>query len=39
MACGWQTEQEIIADFPELEREDFVAVYDYASKLGRRVGL
>ena len=40
---GWlaagQSEREILEDFPELEKEDFVAVYDYAAKLGRRVAL
>ena len=38
---GWlaagQSEADILADYPELEREDFRAVYDYAAKLGRRV--
>ncbi len=33
------TEQEIIQDYPELEPEDFRAVYEFASRLGRRVAL
>ena len=33
------TEDQIIADYPELEKEDFRAVYDYASRVGRRVAL
>ena len=40
---GWlaagQTEQEILEDFPELEKVDFMAVDDFAAKLGRRVAL
>ena len=32
---GWlaavMTEQQILTDYPELEREDFPAVYDYAA--------
>jgi uncharacterized protein (DUF433 family) len=40
---GWlaagMTEQQILDDYPELENEDFLAVYDYAAKLGRRVAL
>lgn len=38
---GWlaagQSEADILADYPELETEDFRAVYDYAAKLGRKV--
>lgn len=33
------TEQEILDDYPELEPEDFRAVYEFAAKLGRRVAL
>jgi uncharacterized protein (DUF433 family) len=33
------TEDEILEDYPELEREDFPAVYDYAARVGRRVAL
>ncbi len=37
--AGGMTEQEILDDYPELEREDFRAVYDFAAKMGRRVAL
>ena len=34
---GWlaagMTEEQILADYPELERDDFRAVYDFASRL------
>ncbi len=40
---GWlaagMSEEQIIADYPELEKEDFRAIFDYAAKLGRRVVL
>ncbi len=40
---GWlasgMTEEQILDDYPELEREDFRAVYDYAARVGRRVAL
>jgi len=40
---GWlaagMTENEILEDYPELEKEDFRAVYDYAARIGRRVAL
>ena len=40
---GWlaagRNEEQIISDYPELEREDFRAVYDYAARVGRRVAL
>jgi uncharacterized protein (DUF433 family) len=40
---GWLaagvSEEEIIEDYPELEKDDFRAVYDYAARLGRRVAL
>jgi uncharacterized protein (DUF433 family) len=40
---GWlgagMTEEQIMADYPELEKEDFPAVFDYAAKVGRRVAL
>ena len=40
---GWlaagMSEQEILDDYPELERDDFRAVYEYAARLGRRVAL
>jgi uncharacterized protein (DUF433 family) len=38
LAAG-MTEDQIMADYPELEKEDFRAVYDYASRVGRRVAL
>jgi uncharacterized protein (DUF433 family) len=38
LAAG-MTEQEILDDYPELERDDFRAVYEFAAKLGRRVAL
>jgi uncharacterized protein (DUF433 family) len=33
------TEEEILADYPELEPADFLAVFDCASRVGRRVAL
>ena len=40
---GWlaagMNEEQILADYPELERDDFRAVFDYASRVGRRVAL
>jgi uncharacterized protein (DUF433 family) len=40
---GWlaagMTEEQILSDYPELERDDFCAVYDFASRLGKRVAL
>jgi hypothetical protein len=38
LAAG-MTEEKILADYPELERDDFRAVYDLASRLGKRVAL
>ena len=38
LAAG-MTEQQILDDYPELEPDDFRAVYDFAAKLGRRVAL
>jgi uncharacterized protein (DUF433 family) len=37
--AGGMTEQEILADYPELEADDFRAVYDFAAHMGRRVAL
>ena len=38
---GWLaagcSEQQILEDYPELEKADFLAVYQYAFNLGRRV--
>jgi uncharacterized protein (DUF433 family) len=40
---GWlaagMTEEQILADYPELEPDDFRAVYDFAARLGKRVAL
>jgi uncharacterized protein (DUF433 family) len=40
---GWlgsgMSEDQILADYPELEPADFLAVFDYASRMGRRVAL
>jgi uncharacterized protein (DUF433 family) len=36
LAAG-MSEEEILADYPELEAADFRAVFDYASRVGRRV--
>ena len=40
---GWlaagKTEDQIIEDYPELEKDDFRAVYEYAARVGRRVAL
>jgi uncharacterized protein (DUF433 family) len=33
------TEEQIIEDYPELNREDFRAVYEYAARVGKRVAL
>lgn len=38
LAAG-MTEQEILDDYPELEPDDFPAVYDFAAHMGRRVAL
>jgi len=40
---GWlasgMTEDDILRDYPELEREDIRAVYEYAARLGKRIAL
>jgi uncharacterized protein (DUF433 family) len=36
LATG-ETEEQILADYPELEPADFRAVFEYASRVGRRV--
>jgi uncharacterized protein (DUF433 family) len=40
---GWLasglTEEQILSDYPELEKADFPAVFDYAARVGRRVAL
>ncbi len=33
------SEREILDDYPELKREDFPAVYEFAARVGRRVAL
>jgi uncharacterized protein (DUF433 family) len=38
LAAGVKEEQ-ILEDYPELEPADFRAVFDYASRVGRRVAL
>ena len=38
LAAGMKEEQ-ILADYPELEPDDFRAVFDYAARVGRRVAL
>lgn len=37
--AGGMTEEEILDDYPELEKEDFLAIYEYAARLGKRVAL
>ena len=40
---GWlgagMSEEQIVADYPELEKEDFRAAFDFAARVGRRVAL
>jgi uncharacterized protein (DUF433 family) len=40
---GWlaagMTEDEILDDYPELKKDDFRAVYEYAARVGKRVAL
>jgi uncharacterized protein (DUF433 family) len=31
------SEEQILKDYPDLEKDDFPAVYDYAARMGRRV--
>lgn len=38
LAAG-MSEQEILDDYPELEPADFLAVYEFAARMGRRVAL
>jgi uncharacterized protein (DUF433 family) len=38
LAAG-MSEQDILDDYPELELDDFPAVYDFAAHMGRRVAL
>lgn len=40
---GWlaagMSEEQIMADYPELEKDDFRAVFDYGARMGRRIAL
>jgi uncharacterized protein (DUF433 family) len=36
LAAGAKEEQ-ILADYPDLEADDFLAVFEYATRVGRRV--
>ena len=38
LAAG-MSEGQILADYPELEQEDFRAVYEYAARVGKRIAL
>jgi uncharacterized protein (DUF433 family) len=38
LAAG-MSESEILEDYPELEKADFLSVYDYAARVGKRVAL
>ena len=38
MGAG-MTQEQILTDYPELEPADFPAVFDYASRVGRRIAL
>jgi uncharacterized protein (DUF433 family) len=33
------TQDQILEDYPELEPDDFRAVYEYAARVGKRVAL
>ena len=37
--AGGMSEREILEDYPELESEDFRAVYEFAARMGRRIAL
>jgi uncharacterized protein (DUF433 family) len=37
LAGGRYTEEQILADYPELNDDDFRAVYEYAARVGKRV--
>jgi len=37
--AGGMTEQQILDDYPELEPDDFRAVYEFAARVGRRAAL
>ncbi len=38
LAAG-MTENEILDDYPELVKDDFLAVYEYAARMGKRIAL
>ena len=38
LATG-MSEGEILEDYPELEKDDFLAVYEYAARMGKRIAL
>jgi uncharacterized protein (DUF433 family) len=38
LAAG-MSEQEILDDYPELQSDDFRAVYEFAAQMGKRVAL
>ncbi|MDX2153687.1 MAG: DUF433 domain-containing protein [Bryobacteraceae bacterium] len=38
LAAG-MSEREILDDYPELQSEDFRAVYEFAARMGKRVAL
>ena len=38
LAAG-MSEKEILDDYPEIEPDDFRAVYEFAARMGRRVAL
>jgi uncharacterized protein (DUF433 family) len=37
--AGGMTERQILDDYPELEPDDFHAMYEFAARVGRRVAL
>jgi uncharacterized protein (DUF433 family) len=37
--AGGMTEQQILDDYPEMQPDDFPAVYGFAARMGRRVAL
>jgi uncharacterized protein (DUF433 family) len=37
--AGGMTERQILDDYPELQPDDFPAVYEFAARMGRRVAL
>ena len=38
LAAG-MSEHDILADYPELESDDFRAIYEFAARMGRRIAL